>query len=63
MVVINGKEYPYEKKSIEWVLEELGLDASMLIVEHNERILDKSQLFIELKEGDQLELITFLGGG
>lgn len=63
MIVINGKEYPYEKKSIQWVLGELGLEASMLIVEYNEMILEKSQLTTELKEGDQLELITFLGGG
>lgn len=63
MIVINGKEYPYEKKSIQWVLDELGLEASMLIVEYNEIILEKSQLSTELEEGDQLELITFLGGG
>lgn len=63
MIVINGKEYPYEKKSIQWVLDELGLEASMLIVEYNEMIMEKSQLSTELEEGDQLELITFLGGG
>lgn len=63
MVRVNGKAYPYQGKSIEWILENLDLDASMLIIEYNHRILEKSELSTEVEKGDQLELITFLGGG
>jgi thiamine biosynthesis protein ThiS len=63
MVSINGKQYPYQGKSIPWALEDLGLDGAMVIVEYNQRILEKSQLSMEMEKGDQLELITFLGGG
>lgn len=63
MVKVNGKEYPYQGKTIEWILENLELDASMVIIEYNQRILEKSQLSTEVEKGDQLELITFLGGG
>ncbi len=63
MISINGKEYPYQGKSIQWILETLKLEPSMVIVEHNQKILQKNQLFTEVEKGDQLELITFLGGG
>lgn len=63
MVTINGKEYPYQGKSIQWILETLKLEPSMVIVEHNQRIMEKSGLSNEVKKGDQLEIITFLGGG
>lgn len=63
MVRVNGKEYPYQGKSIEWILDTLELDSSMLIIEHNQKILEKSELSTEVEKGDQLELITFLGGG
>ncbi|GEM_PF-4594446 len=63
MIIVNGKEYPYQGKSIQWILETLKLEPSMVIVEHNQRILEKNQLSTEMEKGDQLELITFLGGG
>ncbi len=63
MIYVNGKEYPYEGKSIQWILETLGLEPTLVIVEHNQRIIEKNRLSAEVKKGDRLELITFLGGG
>ena len=63
MVTVNGKEYPYQGKSIQWILETLEVDPAMVIIEHNQKILDREALEAKAEKGDQLELITFLGGG
>ena len=47
------------------LLETLGLDPRMIVVEHNREILrDRSRFAtLELHDGDSLELVHFVGGG
>jgi thiamine biosynthesis protein ThiS len=36
----------------------------MVVVEHNREILDRARLdAVEVREGDSLELVHFVGGG
>jgi len=46
------------------LLDELGLKRQSTVVEHNGAILDRSSYdSTVLAEGDQLELVRFVGGG
>jgi len=46
------------------LLEQLGLDPRMLVVEHNRNIVRRPRLGeVVLSEGDQVELVHFVGGG
>jgi thiamine biosynthesis protein ThiS len=47
------------------LLESLGLDPRMIVVEHNRGILRDRDAYprIDLNDGDSLELVHFVGGG
>lgn len=46
------------------LLTHLGLDPRMIVVELNREIVRRPQLAeIALKDGDQVELVHFVGGG
>ncbi|MGH7477523.1 MAG: sulfur carrier protein ThiS [Longimicrobiales bacterium] len=46
------------------LLEELGLDRRLVVVEHNREIMDRARLEgVEVREGDSIELVHFVGGG
>jgi thiamine biosynthesis protein ThiS len=46
------------------LLEELGLDRRMVVVEHNREIVERSKLEqVEVRGGDVVELVHFVGGG
>jgi thiamine biosynthesis protein ThiS len=50
--------------SAEGLLEQLGLSPRMVVVEHNGDILRRDALAAAaVREGDQLELVHFVGGG
>jgi thiamine biosynthesis protein ThiS len=50
--------------SIQKLLEELGLDAARVAVEWNRRILRRAELgSAVVRDGDELEVVTFVGGG
>ena len=64
-VVINGDERDIPSgQSITDLLGELGLHPRLIVVEHNREILDR-ELFsqTQLRDGDALELVHFVGGG
>jgi sulfur carrier protein len=63
---INGKEVtvPEHVKTIESLLEHLGLANKIVVVERNSIILEKaSHLETAVFDGDQIEIVTFVGGG
>lgn len=64
-ILLNGE--PHEVPSpgtVRDLLEELGLDLHRVAVELNRSILKRSQLSdIRVREGDELEVVTFVGGG
>lgn len=64
-VIVNG-----EKRSVAAgaslldLLEQLGLDPRMVVVEHNRRIVRRPGLAdARVAPGDAIELVHFVGGG
>lgn len=50
--------------TIEQLLGALGLHPRLVVVEHNRAILDRSRYgVVEVRGGDTLELVHFVGGG
>jgi sulfur carrier protein len=50
--------------TISQLLGTLGLDPRLVVVEHNREILDRAVLdATEVRAGDNLELVHFVGGG
>jgi thiamine biosynthesis protein ThiS len=64
-ILLNGE--PYEASplaSVRTLLEDLGLDLSRVAVELNHSILKRSELArVRVREGDEVEVVTFVGGG
>ena len=63
-LVINGdeKEFP-QGTSIVSLLDRLGLSPDKVAVELNRRLIRAAQYSNVLKSGDQIEIVTFVGGG
>ena len=50
--------------SIADLLENLGIDKRYVAVERNHKIIPRTQFSeIQLQESDNLEIVTFVGGG
>jgi sulfur carrier protein len=64
-VNVNGEKRETQAgRTIEDLLGELGLHPRLIVVEHNREILDRDRYgAVEVKEGDTLELVHFVGGG
>ena len=64
MVLINGKNTSADGKTVSAYLEEANFNPQTIAVELNEDILPKSQYDkTVLKDGDVLEVVSFVGGG
>ena len=64
MVTINGEEKNAAGKAIYDYLSEEGYDTSRVVVEQNLQIIPQDQLENTLiQEGDQIEILCFVGGG
>ncbi len=64
MVKINGNQTDYDGKNISEILSILNYDPKRVAVEINEEILPKAEYedtFI--KDGDTVEIVSFVGGG
>ncbi|MGQ0813014.1 MAG: sulfur carrier protein ThiS [Gemmatimonadota bacterium] len=64
-VVINGDDREIQPgRSITDLLSDLGLHPRLIVVEHNREILGR-ELYAstEVRDGDALELVHFVGGG
>lgn len=64
MVIVNGKELDVANKSIATLVEEQGYNLSRIAIELNGDIVPKCNYDKTiLKNGDKLEVVTFVGGG
>jgi sulfur carrier protein len=64
-VVVNGEAREVAPgTTVAGLLAALGLHQRLVVVEHNRQILDRVVLdSTEIREGDNVELVHFVGGG
>jgi len=64
-LTVNGEKRVLEEAiSVTGLLEQLGLNAKKVAVERNREIVPKSQYAeTQLKSGDAIEIVAFVGGG
>jgi len=64
-VIVNGEEREVEKGiMLSNLIEELGISCARVAVERNREIVAPDNYNkTELEEGDQLEIVGFVGGG
>ncbi|HEY3383394.1 MAG TPA: sulfur carrier protein ThiS [Vicinamibacterales bacterium] len=64
-ILLNGE--PFETPgplSVAALLARLGIDSRRVAVEHNLKVLKRATFDeVEVREGDQLEIVNFVGGG
>jgi thiazole synthase len=64
-IVLNGD--PFEvagPRTVSGLLTELEIDARRVAVEHNLIVLKRAAFdTTEVREGDQVEIVNFVGGG
>lgn len=64
-IEVNGtpRDVP-EGHTVEHLLDALGLDPRLVVVELNRQIVRKTEIAeMTLQDGDRLELVHFVGGG
>ena len=64
-IVLNGESRPTtEGQTVAQLLHELGLDSRQVAVERNREVIPRAEHGqTVLADGDQLEVVTFVGGG
>ncbi len=63
-IVVNGKEEIIEKCTLQELIASKKIDQDALVAEYNFKIVTtKEWASIELSEDDNLELLSFVGGG
>ena len=64
-LVVNGEERRFPADlTVAGLLEELELVPGTVVVERNREIVPRdAQTRVSLEEGDQLEIVHFVGGG
>jgi thiamine biosynthesis protein ThiS len=64
-VTVNGEAREVAAgTTVSALLDTLGLHPRLVVVEHNREILDRTVLdATEVRDGDNLELVHFVGGG
>jgi sulfur carrier protein len=64
-ITVNGNELEFqEDTSIQGMLDKINNQNKMIVIEKNLEIVPK-EFFVQtlLKEGDSVEIISFVGGG
>ena len=65
LITLNGEPYPLEQPvSVDELLARLAIDPRRVAVEHNLNIL-KRHTFADtvVRDGDEVEIVNFVGGG
>lgn len=63
-ITVNGEGATTEAATVAALLESLGIDLRRVAVELNREILPKGEYqATRLNDGDQLEIVHFVGGG
>jgi sulfur carrier protein len=61
---VNGEEYTTEKETLGQLLKELDIIHERVAVEVNLVVIRKADFeSYRLKDGDSLEIVSFIGGG
>ncbi|MGN0713860.1 MAG: sulfur carrier protein ThiS [Anaerovoracaceae bacterium] len=64
MVKINGKQYDIAGSTLREYLENASYDSKRVAIERNGRIIPKAQYGETiLEDGDEIEIVSFVGGG
>lgn len=65
MVLVNGSEHPLpEGTTVETLLDQLGVVTRHVAVELNRQVVPRSEHATRvLHQGDELEVVTLVGGG
>ncbi|MBT06385.1 MAG: thiamine biosynthesis protein ThiS [Rhodospirillaceae bacterium] len=64
-IILNGTKKDFQNQiSVAVLIKELGLDERKIAVERNREIVPKTEFnSLNLCEGDQIEIVHFIGGG
>ncbi len=64
-IEVNGKTVVLEQGgTVQDLLDELGLDSRIVVVERNREIVRRDDLeAVDVVEGDSYEIVQFVGGG
>ena len=63
-VRLNGEDYETKATTVKGLLDELDVHPQRVAVELNLKIIKKAEYEdTELKEGDSIEVVSFVGGG
>lgn len=63
-IQLNGEQYETQSNNLEALLRELNIESERVAVELNMKIIKKDRYaFSEISEGDQIEVVHFVGGG
>tara|TARA_B100001027_G_scaffold166911_1_gene118750 strand:- start:872 stop:1090 length:219 start_codon:yes stop_codon:yes gene_type:complete len=64
-ITVNGKQILVTNKfSIKSLITKLKLPLNKIAIEYNKKIIDKKKIStIQLKKGDKIEIVHFIGGG
>ncbi|HEV3208177.1 MAG TPA: sulfur carrier protein ThiS [Terriglobales bacterium] len=63
-IVINGQEQSFAPITLAMLVEQLGMKQDRVAVERNRNIVPREQwATTQLADGDQLEIVHFVGGG
>jgi thiamine biosynthesis protein ThiS len=65
LVVVNGEDVRVPVgTTVSTLLQQLDVPPQRVAVEHNRRVVPRSEHpLVRLNHGDQLEIVTFVGGG
>ncbi len=64
MIKINGREYAIQNITVTELLHNMDYDRKKVAIELNGRILPRTEYDnTTLKEGDAVEIVSFVGGG
>jgi len=63
-IIVNGKPKTAPAADVAGLLTQLGLDPARVVVEYNRNILARERFAATaLADGDELEIVQFVGGG
>ena len=63
-IQVNGEPREVAAATVLALVEELGLDVRKVAVERNLEIVPRSTLAdVAVEDGDEFEIVTFVGGG
>src|SRR5687767_1299154 len=63
-LLINGENRNIQAGNLRKLLEALEINPAAVVVEHNQSVVSRNSLeSVSLQEGDQVEIVQFVGGG